>query len=332
MHRFSLISISAIITLLSSGLISCVSAQDAPDSAKSQGKHGSGDLTYGNNKIAAKLVHKDWDAEDPRPTCKVFHHVYAPDGTLLTKGLGGKFEHHRGLFIGWNRTKKKDKTYDFWHLNKGESQRFRGLSLTHAIGIDEAGQVSLIDWCDPQGKIVIRELRGLQVVEYSDDQYTLHMRTKCSTIVDDIILTGDPQHAGQQFRALQRFADEDQTRVTYLRPDGAKDHGNDIWTKCDWIAAILELDQGSYTVLRVEAADNPGETKWSTRDYGRFGATRTITVKKGMPLVLNQYYVVANGRRDTAWCQEHATKLRLATKPSANKAPKGGAVKQPKKN
>ena len=319
MHRFSLIAITAVAILLGTGLISSATAQEAPDNQAPQGKHGSDDVLYGNNKIAAKLVHKDWDAKDPRPTCKVFHHVFAPDGTLLTKGLGGKFGHHRGLFLGWNQTKKKDKTYDFWHLNKGESQRFRGLSLTHAIGIDEAGQVSLIDWCDPQGKIVIRELRGLHVVDYSDDHYTLLMRSKCSTLIDDIILTGDPQHAGQQFRALQRFAEEDQNRVTYLRPEGAKDHGNDVWTQCNWIAAILKLDDASYTVLRVEAADNPGETKWSTRDYGRFGATRTVTVKKAHPLVLNQYYVVANGAHDAAWCQQHAAKLRQPTAESSAK-------------
>ena len=117
-HRFSLIAITAVAILLGTGLISSATAQEAPDNQAPQGKHGSDDVLYGNNKIAAKLVHKDWDAKDPRPTCKVFHHVFAPDGTLLTKGLGGKFGHHRGLFLGWNQTKKKDKTYDFWHLNK----------------------------------------------------------------------------------------------------------------------------------------------------------------------------------------------------------------------
>jgi hypothetical protein len=38
-------------------------------------------------------------------TFKVFHHVYDPAGTLLvTKGAGGHFTHHRGLFYGFAKT------------------------------------------------------------------------------------------------------------------------------------------------------------------------------------------------------------------------------------
>ena len=37
-------------------------------------------------------------------TAKIFAHVLAPGGeTTLTKGPGGKFPHHRGIFIGWSK-------------------------------------------------------------------------------------------------------------------------------------------------------------------------------------------------------------------------------------
>tara|TARA_R110002072_G_scaffold87129_5_gene196661 strand:- start:1518 stop:2420 length:903 start_codon:yes stop_codon:yes gene_type:complete len=292
---------------------------------------GSPEVTYqvadaGKPKVAARIVQKTWDPKDARATCKVFHHIFAPDGTLLTKGLGGTFEHHRGLFIGWNKTKFDGKTYDFWHLNKGESQRFRGHGTPAFLAMGEGAQISLIDWCDPAGKIVVRELRGLEVLEQHDDFYVLHVRSKCMTVAKDVILSGDPQHAGQQFRALQQFAEENARPVVYVRPEGAKDEGNDIWTNCNWMAGVLELEKASYTVLQIDGLGNPDNSKWSTRPYGRFGVTRKATVRKGQPVILNQFFVVANGKRDAAWCAEQAAKLRPASSKKATKllAPKKG--------
>ena len=65
-----------------------------------------------------------------------------------------------------------------------------------------------------------------------------------------------------------------------------------------------------FTILRVEGPDNRGETTWSTRDYGRFGATRTVDVTAAQPLVLDTYYVIADGERDAAWCAKQAKKLK----------------------
>jgi hypothetical protein len=284
------------------------------------------DVIYGTDdsgkpKVAASLVQKIWDPTDARATCKVFHHLFAPDGTLLTKGLGGKFEHHRGLFIGWNKTKFEGNSYDFWHLNKGESQRFRNHGKPTDLAMGQKAQISLIDWCSPTGQIVVRELRGLEVTEHHDDFYVLHVRSKCKTFMKDVVLSGDPQHAGQQFRALQKFAEDNAKPVIYVRPEGAKDQGNDIWTNCDWTAGILELGEASYTVLQVDGLGNPANSKWSTRPYGRFGVTRTTTIKKDQPVTLDQFFVVANGKRDAAWCAQQAAKLRPAKKDAAKKTP-----------
>jgi hypothetical protein len=269
------------------------------------------DVTYGQpSKVAAKLFQRPWDPQDPRPTCKVFHQIYAADGTLLTKALGGTFEHHRGLFVGWNRTKFEDKLYDFWHLHKGESQRYRGPAKPALLNMGKQAKVSSIEWLTPDDEVVIRELRGLEVRESNDDSYVLHMRVQCSTNEHDVQLGGDPQHAGQQFRALQQFAEEGAKPVAYVRPKAAKKHDNDVWTDCEWTACVMELPQGTYTVLRVEGPNNPGKTTWSTRPYGRFGATRTVTVSKDKPLRIDQFYVVANGARDAQWCAAQAEKWR----------------------
>ena len=315
MTRSLLVAFSLLATILTSQIAAPLRCQEEQPSPHGQQPAAgatteSNDVTYGKHKVAAALFQKTWDPNDPRPTCKVFHQVFAPDGTLLTKALGGTFEHHRGLFVGWNRTKYQGKLYYFWHLNKGESQRCQGQVPPSSLDMGKQAQVLSIGWFAPDEQLVIEELRGLEVVDFQDDAYTLHMRVQCSTKQHDVELAGDPQHAGQQFRALQQFAEEKATPVAYLRPDGNKDHGNDVLTKCDLIAGILELPQATYTVLRIEGPNNPGETTWSTRPYGRFGATRTVTVQKDKPMRIDQFYVVANGKRDAAWCQAQATKWR----------------------
>ena len=85
-----------------------------------------------------------------------------------------------------------------------------------------------------------------------------------------------------------------------------------------WIAAVLDVvdvkkpddEPRSYTVLRIEGRDNPGETTWSTRAYGRFGATRTVTISPKKPMRIDQYYVVANGAQTLEWCQQQAERWR----------------------
>jgi len=268
-------------------------------------------LTYGeDDRVAARLMQLKWDPKNPRPTCKVFHHVYAPDGALLTKGFGGQFEHHRGLFVGWNRTLVGKKRYDFWHCNKGERQEFTGVYAPALLGLKDGAQVSIMAWNDPDGRQIVHELRGLEVLAHDDDSYALLMRVQCQATVD-LTFTGDPQHAGQQFRSLQQFAEKDADPVLYMRPEGAKDHGNDVWTGCDWIAGVLRLPKKTYTVLRIESPHNGGKKiRWSTRPYGRFGATRTMELKKGERMRIDQIYVIANGAQDGKWCADQAAKWR----------------------
>lgn len=300
-----------LLVLSSLAVLGTVSAQDAP----APQKPAELDVVYGKStdgqlKVAARLIQQKWDPSDPRPTCKVFHQVYAPDGTLLTKGLGGQFEHHRGLFVGWNRTLCNGKSFDFWHCNRGERQTFGGTVSPSLLSMGKRAQVAFLHWVAPDGEAVIHELRGLEVVAHEEQQYVLHMRVQCRALAGDVQLTGDPQHAGQQFRALQQFAEKGAKPVLYLRPPGAKKHGNDVWTKCDWIAGVLRLPVATYTVLRIESPHNPGKTKWSTRPYGRFGATRKVKILKGEAMRIDQIYVIANGARDGKWCADQAAKWR----------------------
>ncbi len=65
-------------------------------------------------------------------------------------------------------------------------------------------------------------------------------------------LAGDPQHSGHQFRADDMFSPKDAPKVRYLRPASAQAAPDDVWTDCDWIAAILPLPTGPNNLQRLK--------------------------------------------------------------------------------
>lgn len=277
---------------LCSALAACTSA---PVST-----HGAEDLLLGSQ-LAARYMHAAYDPARVRATCKVWHELYAPDGRVITKGLGGEFEHHRGLFFGFNQTKVEAKSFDFWHCNKGEAQRHMAFASPSQLGVDDSWQVAQIDWTSPDGAAVVHELRGLsaKTIDARTWRFDFVSELRCDRAVS---LSGDPQHSGCQFRALAQFAEKGGPKVRYVRPAGVIAHDNDVWTHCDWIAAILPLEGEPVTVLRVELPGNPSGAQWSTRDYGRFGATFSHTLQPNMPLRVAYSYVVALGALDENRC------------------------------
>ena len=58
----------------------------------------------------------------------MFHHVYDPSGKfLVTKGVGGLFTHHRGLFYGFMKATYGKNTVDIWHCKGDTHQAHRTL-------------------------------------------------------------------------------------------------------------------------------------------------------------------------------------------------------------
>lgn len=260
----------------------------------------SADLRLPSGAVVATLVHSAYDAAAAEATCKPFHRVFAADGRQLTKDLGGEFPHHRGLFVGWNQVSCGGALLDFWHCRKGEAQR----TLAVAGGGD-GPQRATIAWTDAAGGEILREERTVAARPLADGVFALDVTSRLSTAQPRVRLAGDPQHAGNQLRALQRFAEKDQPKVRYVRPADAGAHGDDVWTGCAWIAAVLPMDGGDVTVLRIERAGNP-PADWSTRPYGRFGAMWRAEVTPAAPRTFAVTYVVATGARDAAWCEASA--------------------------
>jgi hypothetical protein len=266
---------------------------------------------------AARYEHAPFDPARALDTCKVFHHVLAPDGRVLTKGLGGDYPHHRGLFFGFHRVQCGAERFDFWHCDRGESQRHVAFADAAALGLGGAGwQVARIDWCAADGAPVIHETRAVRAAALAAHTTSLTVVSELRAAGARVRIGGDPQHSGHQFRALQQFAAPGAEPVRYLRPGGARAAADDVWTDCDWIAAVLPLPDGAVTVLRVEGRDNPRPARWSTRPYGRFGATFAYALEPGVPLRLCWTYVVMLGEADAAWCAATASRARAGSSTS----------------
>jgi hypothetical protein len=250
------------------------------------------------DRVVAEIV-AGFDAQHFDDTCKVWHRVYAPDGRLLSKGLGGDYPHHRGLFLGWNAVRAGGERFDFWHCSHGESEQL--VALSNSTGCQDA----TIEWRTGRGDVLLREHRRLAASAAGPDLVLLD-ETSQLTACTTLRLDGDPQHAGCQFRALQQFAEPGAAPVRYLRPAGAKGGADDIWTDCAWIAAVLPFADRPVTIVRIEASTNPAPTRWSTRSYGRFGAMCTAELAADGVLRLGYRWAIALGELDVATCERLA--------------------------
>jgi len=227
-------------------------------------------------------------------TFKVYHHLYDPQGQrLVTKGPGGLFPHHRGLFFGFNRIRYGNgKTADTWHCNQGESQAHQQF-LESAAGPVLGRHRLEIEWRgkDQQGFATEqRELTAYHVPGGTLVEFASRLESK----VGPVSLDGDPQHAGFQFRASQEVPDKTARLTYYLRPDGQGQPGkfrnwpdDKSHVNLPWNALSFVLGDQRYTCCYLDRPANPKEARFSERDYGRFGAYFPYELDAGKPLELN---------------------------------------------
>ncbi|MCH9022406.1 MAG: PmoA family protein [Planctomycetes bacterium] len=263
------------------------------------------DLLYDGHKVTRYMY--GYDNSTPERlhlTYKPYHHVFDETGQkLLTKGPGGKYTHHRGIFIGWNKMAVGDKRYDFWHM-KGVTQRHQKI-LEKTAGPQKASSKTLIHWIDPDGHVVIAEER--QVTVYRSDAeeiLLLDFVTQLKAGKQDVILNGDPEHAGFQYRPHNAVVEgPTEVKAAYLfHKDGIdpkKDHD------LPWAAMSYGLNGKRYSVQHMNHPSNPSGSVYSAyRDYGRFGAFFVKTIPAGKTLTLHYRVRVMEGhlpsRKDLA--------------------------------
>lgn len=229
-------------------------------------------------------------------TFKVYHHVFDPAGKqIVTKGPGGVYTHHRGLFYGFNKISYQldgaNKSADIWHC--------RGAHMSHeAIVAVEEGPVLgrhrlAINWHGPDKGIFAKELREMTAYRVPGGtliEFASHLTSQ----VGSVKLDGDPQHAGFHFRAAQEVADKSFAQTIYLRPDGQDQPGKTRNWPDDpkhidlaWNAMSFVLGDQRFTCCYLDRPTNPKEARFSERNYGRFGSYFKFELNEATPLDVN---------------------------------------------
>jgi Methane oxygenase PmoA len=231
--------------------------------------------------------------ENRELTYKVFHHLYDPSGKrLVTKGPGGLYTHHRGLFYGFNKITYGDgKKVDIWHCPVAFQSHEK--MLEKEMGPVLGRQRMEIAWHGLDKETFATEQRELTV--YNIPGGTLvEFASVLRTTDGPIQLDGDPQHAGFHFRADNEVADKTKAQTIFIRPDGVgepgktrnwpdqKNHVNLPWNAMSF---VLGLDR--YTAAYLDRPSNPKEARFSEREYGRIGSYFAYEVTREKPLAVN---------------------------------------------
>ena len=266
----------------------------------------------------------DESSDDKRSeTFKPYHHIFSPDGkTLLTKGPGGLFPHHRGLFFGFNKITYGDgKTCDIWHCT-GKTHQSHEKVLEAEADDDSADQMVAIDWHGADGEVFAHETREIEVTRPTHngvEGWQIDFKSRLETADGKPIhLDGDPQHAGFQFRATQKVPDETADQTYYLRTDGKGKpgdfrnwnhqkpdaEGNAENENRPWNALSMVVDGERFTVLYLDHPTNPKPARFSEREYGRFGSYFVTDVTKDEPLEVKYRIWIQPGEMTVAQCEE----------------------------
>lgn len=290
-------------------------------------------------KLDGKLVARFMTAHDlssperHTDTYKPYLHVFSPtDGTRLTKGPGGQFPHHRGIFVGYNKIDVGGKKYDLWHMSKGDQV----VKKSAAVDADGASvQTTEIDWEASPGQALLTETRKLTLSPAAKPFYlAVELESTIKPVAGEATLDGDPEHAGAQFRPSEKI---DAAKTEYLFPGENIDAHKD--QDLPWAAEIFTVEGKTFTVVILNDPSNPKGTRYSAyRNYGRFGAFPVLKAATDAPATLHYKWLVAEGEvRDpavfqAAWNQfagKNDPTPKLTVKPADQPAAKKPEPKKP---
>lgn len=280
------------------------------------------DLEIAGKKVLRYMYEHDNSSEEERMrTYKPFYHVFDMEGeNLITKGDGGRYTHHRGIFLGWKTVTFDGKQYDFWHMKGGpdtdkkkrnSSGPVKGVDQVHVKVLDKtagangASLTSQIDWITKDGTVVISEQRQVTVRKSKRGSVTIDVNTKLTAPNGDVLLDGDPEHAGFQIRAhndVNEAAEPDKATYVYhdasIAEKGKASRKGITFPKgvlddLPWVAMNYGLNGKKYTVQHMNAASNPKPYTYSSgRYYGRFGSFQKVAVKSGTTLEMSWRIIV----------------------------------------
>lgn len=229
-------------------------------------------------------------------TYKPYLHIFDAGGTApITKGAGGDFTHHRGIFEGWMKIGVNGRTYDRWHMKGGEQihQKF----LEQKADAKGASFTSLVKWNGDGDETILEDERTFTFLPAPAPYYAVvDVTSIIKAIAGDTTLDGDPEHSGLQFRPAQEV---DRSKTTYIYAKENADPHKDV--DYPWFGETFSLNGKNYSVVYLNHPENPKEARISAyRDYGRFGAFFKTSIPKGETLTLKVRFLIAQGEMPTA--------------------------------
>ncbi|MEM7697736.1 MAG: DUF6807 family protein [Verrucomicrobiota bacterium] len=276
----------------------------------SEGKHL--DLHFQDRPLIRYVYEAiDRSSEERRvETYKPFVHVFdaADTGEFLTKGPGGKFTHHRGIYYGFSRCSyvdsdgEKHSGIDTWHCKELAAQIHREFTAQETTE-DGASFTAQIGWIDSKGNIFAKETRTHHF-STDGDQLIVDFESSLVPTGQSLKLDGDPQHAGFQFRAHNDVHDHTKDQTYYIRPasgvgkpgqtiNWSKDNDTEATRDVPWKAMSFVLRDRRHTVAYLDHPRNPKPARYSERDYGRFGSYFVAEATPESPVAVKYRLVIA---------------------------------------
>lgn len=212
---------------------------------------GSRDVLFNGKVVLRHMNAFDASSKERRhETFKTFTHVFDFDGKLpITKGPYGRFTHHRGCFIGWNKTIFEGQSYDFWHCPKVERKHVKYLDESKA-GADAAVLSSVTDWPTAEGKVVIHETQKITAKKISPTELQLDFDFTLEAPNGPVKLEGDLQHAGFHFRAADDVVEK---QTAYILPESNVTKKGDALENCNWV--VCQFSTAGYDMAWTKAKD-----------------------------------------------------------------------------
>lgn len=243
-----------------------------------------------------------FDRNNAEHTYKVYAHVYDFEGAApITKGPGGLYTHHRGMFIGWTDTMVEGTDYDTWSMGNSYQQHVAWLQFGSEG--NAVKQVERIEWRDLDDKTFIDEIRTIAASTGENGIRILDFTSLLTSLRGTIELKGNVQHAGMHIRMANEVNDHQDT-TQYILPDGAERQKDDAVTGGWWVCCSMVVRDKRYWILHMTPPNHPaGQPVYSVRAYARFGAFTEPTLEAGKPLNLTYRIAVNNRELDRAACQ-----------------------------
>ena len=252
------------------------------------------DIRYDGKVVARVMTAYDEATDETKhKTYKVYTHIFDELGKApITKGAGGAFTHHRGIFLGWSKTRFSGKTVDSWHM-KGCVQVYRKIIDSKA---DEknASLTMLIQWISSEGIVFIEEERTQTFRNLSDRGLFLEVdfKTTLKAPHADVELNGDPEHAGCQFRPSNESSKNKSAKYLFHKEGINPKNDKDL----PWVAESFIIGDETYFVQHMSHPSIPKGNIYSAyRDYGRFGAYFVSRIAKGNSMDLQYKFLIGKG-------------------------------------